>query len=128
VNASGAVITSTGSALRSNDSLQLTVSGVPMTASVLLFQGSGQSGGGAGTPFGDGLRCAAGVVVRLGTRTAAGGVANYPEGAEPAIANHGGVPAAGGLRFYQGWYRNSASFCTASTFNLTNGLRVQWVP
>lgn len=40
----------------------------------------------------------------------------------------GMVPAAGAVRYYQGWYRNAAAFCTASTFNLTNGLRVQWIP
>jgi len=26
------------------------------------------------------------------------------------------------------WFRNSAAYCTASTFNLTNGLRVTWLP
>ncbi len=27
-----------------------------------------------------------------------------------------------------GWYRNAAAFCTPSTFNLTNGLSITWVP
>jgi len=29
-------------------------------------------------------------------------------------------------RTYQVWYRNSASFCTSASFNLTNGVRVAW--
>jgi hypothetical protein len=38
----------------------------------------------------------------------------------------GGVPINGGLRTYQVWYRNAANFCTSSTFNLTNGVAIQW--
>jgi hypothetical protein len=33
-----------------------------------------------------------------------------------------------GTRTYQVWYRNSAAFCTASTFNLTNGVEITWNP
>jgi len=32
----------------------------------------------------------------------------------------------GSLRHYQVWYLNAAAFCTASTFNLTNGVSVTW--
>lgn len=39
-----------------------------------------------------------------------------------------GVPAAGGTRYYQLWYRDTATFCSASPFNLSNGIRVVWVP
>jgi hypothetical protein len=38
------------------------------------------------------------------------------------------IPLAGGTREYQCWYRNAAAFCTASTFNLTNGLEILWQP
>jgi len=31
-------------------------------------------------------------------------------------------------RVYQVWYRDAASFCTPSTFNLTNGVRITWRP
>ncbi|MCY2959186.1 MAG: hypothetical protein NTY35_03390 [Planctomycetota bacterium] len=34
----------------------------------------------------------------------------------------------GSRRSDQVWYRNAAAFCTASTFNLTNGLSAVWVP
>ncbi len=32
----------------------------------------------------------------------------------------------GHARLYQVWYRNSASFCTSETFNLTNAVYVSW--
>ena len=35
---------------------------------------------------------------------------------------------AGESRTYQVWYRNAAAFCTAATFNLTNGLTAIWQP
>jgi hypothetical protein len=39
-----------------------------------------------------------------------------------------GADAVGDVRTYQCWYRNAAVFCTASTFNLTNGGQVTWIP
>jgi len=38
-------------------------------SSALYFQGTTQMAGGAGIAFGDGLRCAGGSIVRLGTKT-----------------------------------------------------------
>jgi hypothetical protein len=54
------------------------------------------------------------------------GVASYPQAGDAAISVSGGVPVGGGLRTYQAWYRNAAVFCTAATFNLSNGLAIQW--
>jgi hypothetical protein len=39
-----------------------------------------------------------------------------------------GADTAGSVRTYQCWYRNAASFCTPSTFNLTNGWQATWAP
>jgi hypothetical protein len=39
-----------------------------------------------------------------------------------------GAVSAGTVRDYQVWDRNSALFCTPSTFNLTNGSGVTWMP
>jgi len=36
--------------------------------------------------------------------------------------------AAGDVRRYQVWFRDAAAFCTASTFNLSNGLEASWSP
>ncbi len=128
VNAAGAHLGSTGNADLSVDTLLITATGLPASAPVLFFQGTTQTNAGAGSVFGDGLRCASGTVIRLATKTASGGVASYPVGADLDVSVRGAVPAAGAVRYYQGWYRNSAAFCTISTFNLTNGLRVQWIP
>ena len=80
-----------------------------------------------GTPycFGDGLRCAAGTIVRLGTKTNAAGTSLYPETGDASISVRGLVTTPG-TRTYQVWYRNSASFCTPATFNLSNGVQIAW--
>jgi hypothetical protein len=79
-----------------------------------------------GSVFGDGLRCAGGVVIRLGTKTNVAGTSSYPSGSQPISIK--GANAAGNVRMYQCWYRNAAAFCTPSTFNLTNGLQATWSP
>jgi hypothetical protein len=126
LNANGANLAGSGNASISSDSFVLSGSGMP-DSSALYFQGTAQINGGLGTAFGDGLRCAGGSVIRLGTKTNAGGASQYPTGADPTIAVKG-MNAAGDVRMYQVWYRNAAAFCTASTFNLTNGLQVTWSP
>jgi hypothetical protein len=57
----------------------------------------------------------------------AGGASSYPAAGDLPISLKGAVTAPG-LRFYQTWYRNAASYCTPSTFNFTNGLVVLWNP
>lgn len=128
VTASGALLASSGLPVISSDAFVITASGLPATATGLYFQGTTQTASGAGAAFGDGLRCASGSVARLGTKTAASGSSSYPVAGDPAISVRGAIPSAGATRVYQCWYRNSATFCTASTFNLTNGLRATWLP
>lgn len=125
-NASGARLSSTGLPSVTHDSLVLLGSGMTASSNVLYFQGTAQ---GAGTAFGDGLRCATGSVVRLGTTNNVQGGSQWPRPGAAAIHIGGNIPATGGLRTYQAWYRDpSPAFCSASTFNLTNGVRVQWLP
>jgi hypothetical protein len=109
-----------------HDTFHLTGSRMP-NSSVLYFQGTARSAGGAGTSFGDGLRCAAGAVARLGQKSNANGGSTFPSGTDPLISVKGAV-AAGGTRDYQAWYRNSAAFCSSDTFNLTNGVETTWQP
>jgi hypothetical protein len=104
----------------------LTGSGMP-NSSCLYFQGTAQVLSGNGSVFGDGLRCAGGSVLRLGTKINAGGTSSYPIGGDTPISVQG-VNAPGNTRHYQTWYRNAAAFCTPSTFNLTNGLTTTWFP
>ncbi len=123
----GAALRGAGVASVASDSLVLTCSNLPAMAPCLFFQGTSQSNGGAGSPFGDGLRCVAGTVVRLATKSASGGVASYPGALDPPISVRGSVPA-NSTRYYQAWYRNAAAFCTSAPFNLSQGVAVQWTP
>jgi hypothetical protein len=121
----GKLIGSGGTSV-SHDTFHLTGSRMP-SSSVLYFQGTLRAGGGAGAAFGDGLRCAGGTIVRLGQKTNVNGGSTFPTGADPLISVKG-VVGAGDTRDYQAWYRNSAAFCTPSTFNLTNGVEAVWQP
>jgi hypothetical protein len=122
----GATLRGNGSARLSNDQLNLAGASMP-DAAVLYFQSTSAIAGGAGTAFGDGLRCAGGAVTRLGTKTNVGGQSSYPNSGDAPVSVRGAVTSPG-VRFYQAWYRNAASFCTPSTFNLTNGLKLLWMP
>jgi len=124
----GGWLTGAGSARLSNDALTLTATGLPTSATALFFQGETALATGFGVAFGDGLRCAGGEIRRLGVIAAAGGSASIGAAGGASLSVAGAVPAEGGVRTYQTWYRNSATFCTSSTFNLTNGLRITWVP
>jgi hypothetical protein len=129
VQPGGAHLDAVGNAAVSFDTVDLQGSSMPATASALYFQGTSQIAGGAGIAFGDGLRCVTGSIVRLGTRVNSGGSSTYgvSQGDVP-VSVRGGVPIGGGTFYYQVWYRNAASFCTAATFNLTNGLEISWAP
>ncbi|MBL8861254.1 MAG: hypothetical protein JNK02_04500 [Planctomycetes bacterium] len=120
----GGTLAASGSPSVSADTLVLTGAGMP-DSSVLYFQGTSVAGGGAGTAFGDGLRCAAGTVIRLGTKTNALGTSAYPTGGDQSVSVRGAC-SPGDVRVYQAWYRNAASFCTPSTFNLTNAWQLVW--
>ncbi len=127
LTAFGAQLTATGWPSVSSDSLRL-VGALTSNTNVTYIQGSLKQNGGLGNVFGDGLRCAGGSVIRLGTLAAVNGASSYPGAGQQPVSVRGMVPAAGGSFTYQIWYRNAAAFCTPSTFNLTNGLEVAWSP
>lgn len=88
----------------------------------LFFHGNNAINGGDGNPFGDGLRCAGGGVVRLQVR--------FPDSngnveTNISISVKGGCPA-GDLRRYQNWYRDPVTSACGATFNLTNGYEITW--
>jgi hypothetical protein len=116
----------TGLASIAGDTLVLQGAQMP-NSSALYFQGTTRLNGGAGSAFGDGLRCAGGTIIRLGTKANTAGFSQYPAAGDPAVSVRGLVTAPG-TRTYQIWYRNAATFCTASTFNLSNGVEVTWTP
>lgn len=120
----GGRLRSTGTSSLSADTVVLLGSQMP-SSSALYFQGTLEQSGGAGVAFGDGLRCATGAILRLGTKMNAGGVSQYPGAGDPTVSVKGLISVPGS-RTYQVWYRNAASFCTVSVFNLTNGLIAVW--
>ncbi len=120
----GGKIRAYGLASLGNDTLQLVGSQMP-NSSALYFQGTSQQSAGLGVAFGDGLRCAGGSVIRLATKFNTAGGSQYPVGADLDVSVRGLVTTPGS-RAYQCWYRNAATFCTTSTFNLTNGIWVTW--
>ncbi len=122
----GARLTSSGTPSLSGDTLALLGTQMP-DAPCLYFQGTTQANGGLGSVFGDGLRCAGGSIVRLGSVINSGGASQYPSGTQPPVSVRGQVTSPG-VREYQVWYRNAAAFCTASTFNLSNGQEITWAP
>ncbi len=120
VNPTGALIAGSGNSSLANDTVVLAGSGMP-DSSALYFQGTTQTS----TAFGDGIRCAGGTIVRLGTKTNTTGASQYPTAGDPSVSVRGQVVTPG-TRTYQVWYRNAASYCTASTFNLSNAISVSW--
>ena len=94
------------------------IQGVP-NQPILFFRGTQVVNGGVGVGFGDGLRCAGGSVVRLGVRILdSSGAASFLNLPTPPP----------GTSYYQGWYRDPTGSPCGSKFNLTNGLRVTWLP
>lgn len=125
----GGLLVGSGTTSVFADTVTLEISGLPPSTPLLFFQGA--SGFSPGVPFGDGLLCAGGSVVRLGARISSPlGTASLGSAvpADPPVSVLGNIPPLGGVRIYQGWYRDNAPFCTPEGFNLTNALVVPWFP
>jgi uncharacterized membrane protein len=126
-DSSGGVLTSTGVASVSSDTLQLL--GTHMRATnCLYFQGTTQQA----NPINSGIECVGGSLVRLGVEVnGVAGNSSYPKtgSADLPISVKGMIPATGGTYQYQAWYRdNNATFCSGGTSNYTNGYAVTWTP
>lgn len=106
------------------DKLRAYACGMLPNQPALLFAGTTTVNGGAGSQFGDGLRCAGTNVVRLGVITPdANGNAIWG----PGLQALGGW-SAGDTRFFQVWYRDPVGGPCASGFNLTNAVEQTFVP
>ncbi|MBL8862418.1 MAG: right-handed parallel beta-helix repeat-containing protein [Planctomycetes bacterium] len=126
----GAVLSAFGQARVSDDSLALSCSGMGANAPALYFQGDAIDAiyGPGGVAFGDGLRCVFGTIIRLGIKASVNGSSMFGAGVgnDPRISVRGALPAPGGTRHYQVWYRDGATFCTPARFNTSNGLTIAW--
>jgi hypothetical protein len=128
-NPAGAQLATSGST--NPDTLVLSGSGEPSGALSIFLQGDQQT---AHTPFGDGLRCLTGSLVRLYAHNSSGGNVQAPSAGELPVSAQsaalGDPILAGSVRYYQVYYRDpQLSFCAApqgSSFNVTNGVVVHW--
>jgi len=126
VNPLGALLTATGMASLSAETLVLDASGMPDSVSLFL-QGTLDQNSGQGTPFADGLLCVAGTIKRLGPNLIVSGASREPMSGDLPVSEQGQVVLPGD-RTYQVWYRNPAATCTGAGSNLTNAVRVTWLP
>ncbi|MCB9915268.1 MAG: hypothetical protein H6828_08975 [Planctomycetes bacterium] len=120
----GARLSGLGSAsVSSLTNLLLQGSGFTPQQPALLFAGANAVNGGAGAPFGDGLRCVGGGVTRLGTYFCDpdGEVFWYATGYRAA-------EGPGVTRRFQAWYRDPQGSPCGSAFNLSNGVEVTFAP
>jgi hypothetical protein len=129
----GVQLTAAGNPSVSADTVTLSATGFRPTGfpGGLFFQGTTQAGSGMGAVFNDGLLCATGEIIRLKGKIAMSGsmTLGFGNPADQPVSVRGALPAGGGTRVYQVWYRNQApQFCTAERFNMSNGLEITWVP
>jgi len=132
-NTGGASITGAGNASVAASTLVFTTANEKPTALSIVLQGTSVNTG--GIVFGQGIRCVAGVLKRLYTKTAVGGSITAPTGGDPDVATRSatlGDPILGGQhRWYLVYYRDATVLggCSAfSTFNDTNTADVLWAP
>ncbi|MFT7669377.1 MAG: subtilisin-like proprotein convertase family protein [Planctomycetota bacterium] len=120
----GARLDASGLGSVSNDSLVLSASGVSPSRPGLFFEGQTLHNAGLGVVFGDGLRCAGAPIRRLDiVFSDADGLAQSTS----AISLSSNLQA-GDSRAYQYWYRDGRGAPCGSSFNLTNGLLLTWLP
>jgi Tol biopolymer transport system component len=129
----GASLAASGSAYLSQDSLVFTTSGEKPSATSIVLQGDAASA--TGLVFGQGVRCAAGALKRLYTKTASSGSITAPDfGAgdlalSARSAQLGDPIQPGESRWYLVYYRDPVVLggCSVlSTFNATQTGAVSW--
>jgi hypothetical protein len=129
----GALLVSSGWASLAFDSLKLTSIGELASAFSVFLQGTTEI---APVSFGDGLRCAGGNLKRLYTKPASGGTVTAPQSGDLSISARsaalGNVIGVATTRVYQVYYRDpSMTFCPSpagNTWNVSGGLKIEWLP
>ncbi len=124
--ASGALLTGTGVASLSNDTLVLIGQYTENNQSGLYFQANNDLS--PGNLWGDGLQCAGGGLKRLGVRFSdASGYSDTSAWATPISVKAGNI-LAGDTKHYQLWYRNPFMSPCGNQFNASNGYAITWAP
>ena len=118
---SPAIMSSNGDCVVPNNNFTLLAGPVPDQFGVFFYSDS-QTAGGAGVPFGNGLKCVAAAgsqVYRLPVVQAVGGMLAYTvDFTNPPAA--AGTITAGSTWYFQAWFRDPAG--GGSFFNLSDGL------
>ncbi|MED6334022.1 MAG: hypothetical protein VYE81_01375 [Planctomycetota bacterium] len=126
-NGAGAVLTSGGSNDATVDDLAIFGSGMLLGEPCQLFSATQQLEGGAGAPFGDGLRCTGVSLIRHSAKLCdAAGAAQWTNGDGDFLAAEAGA-LPGDTRQFQIFYRNVQSTCGAG-FNTSNATEVTFGP
>ena len=110
----------------SPDTLRLVSTGELPSALTIFLQGDQVTP--IVMPFGDGLRCVGGNLLRIHVTNASNGTANAPGFGNSISAKSaalGDPLSPGDVRMYQAYYRDPASPC-GQLFNVSNGVRVVW--
>jgi hypothetical protein len=124
----GARLVADGMPRVSEDSVTFHVDGLPISTTVMYFQGTKAALGGFGYPFGDGIMCVSGSIRRLEVKRGNNGFSAYPGPFDPSISVVGNVSVRDPIRYYQVMYRDAGWMGTHTTFNLTNAWMVHWIP
>lgn len=120
---SGGALRAGGRASLAQDTLHLDGSSMH-DGPVVYYQGTQPNQ----IPFGDGFICATGSIVRLRLLFNQTGASTDPEPGAPNLSTQGFLTSPG-TRYYSERYRDgNLSYCTAGTFNYTNGVAVVWSP
>jgi hypothetical protein len=107
------------------DTVKLTATGMP-NAPALLFKGTSDINGGNGVPFGDGLRCCGGQIVRVEIQMAVAGTVSF--GFPNSKLSIDSESCGDTTYCYQVWYREVSPLCSSVAFNLTNAFAITWLP
>jgi hypothetical protein len=132
-NTGGAELCATGFASLAADTVVFTTDGEKPTALSVLVQGTTDNP--PGVIAGQGIRCAGGQLKRLYVRSASNGSIHAPVTGEQSVsarsAAMGDPLGPGSVRHYFAYYRDPIVLggCPVlSTFNVTQGGRIAWVP
>jgi len=125
----GALLSATGwtqvDPVSGTDSVVLHASGMPAVSTAVYLKGDASDAN--GIVFGDGTRCADGNLLRLQVKSNVGGASSYPTAGEPSVSSTSQVvPGSGVTAYYAVYYRDTDSYCTALTYNITNGYWLDW--
>jgi hypothetical protein len=106
--------------------VQLSATGLPLSALAILISGTANLPN--GIPFGDGVRCCGGQLIRAGLIAASGGMVTFPGTTSQADKiSVASKACAGTTRCYQVYYRDPSGPCNVN-FNVTNAYQIPWMP